>query len=679
MAIQGHLQYASMTEADAVPYVADSGDPGDAGDPGDPAATAEDAAAGEAKTLGKPIDYAIMILYVVLILFIGTYFSRRQKTTKDFFFGGQRFSWWLIAFSLVATLVGSYSFVKYSRAAYDYGLASSQTYLNDWALMPLLLFGWLPILYFSRITSVPEYFGRRFGSKVRLAAALSVLIYLISYIGVNLFTMGTVLEQLLGWEVLYAAIVVACVSAVYVTLGGQTSVIMTDLFQGLMLLATGLVLLVLGVNYLGSFDAFWEHLPRGHRMAFNNFNTDASFPSVGIFWQDAVANSAFFYFLNQGILMRFMATKSTHEARKAAVAMPLLLMPIAAIVVAAGGWIGRAFVHAGVLPEMEGKRAFYVTAEFLSTPGVFGLVLAALTAALMSTVDTLITAVSAVAVNDFYKPWVRPDANDRQLLRVARITAIGVTVLGVALVPVFAQFKTIYAAHGAMTAAVTPPLVIALFFAVFWRRYTAKAALATIVGGLVAIAFSVFVPEIIAPFAHGVPMDADFRESADSIFAGAKQYKFMRALFGLSVSAAIGVTVTLFTRPEPVERQRGLVWGTVADAIRWYKGSAGEERTSRKARAMPQAADVEREPRGEGHLPPVRISSALASALDAKADALVYVSDARAWLGGLRSVHAIVDEVFDDDVARIELGPATFDLVVSAGRKGREIIVERLY
>ena len=194
-----------------------------------------------------------------------------------------------------------------------------------------------------------------------------------------------------------------------------------------------------------------------------------------------------------------------------------------------------------------------------------------------------------------------------------------------------------------------------------------------------AIAFSVFVPEIIAPFAHGVPMDADFRESADSIFAGAKQYKFMRALFGLSVSAAIGVTVTLFTRPEPVERQRGLVWGTVADAIRWYKGSAGEERTSRKARAMPQAADVEREPRGEGHLPPVRISSALASALDAKADALVYVSDARAWRGGLRSVHAIVDEVFDDDVARIELGPATFDLVVSAGRKGREIIVERLY
>ena len=133
------------------------------------------------------------------------------------------------------------------------------------------------------------------------------MIYLVSYIGVNLYTMGTVLHYLLGWDVLTAAVVVASISAVYVTFGGQTSVIMTDLFQGVMLLAAGLLILVLGIHYLGGFGQFWEHLPRTHRLAFNNFNTNTSFPSVGIFWQDAVANSAFFYFLNQGILMRFMA------------------------------------------------------------------------------------------------------------------------------------------------------------------------------------------------------------------------------------------------------------------------------------------------------------------------------------------------------------------------------------
>ncbi|MHC5114827.1 MAG: sodium:solute symporter family protein [Planctomycetota bacterium] len=662
MIVQGYLQYAPMSELPAA------------------APAAPDPARATRETIGQPIDYAVMVGYVAVILFVGMWFGRKNRTTSDFFFGGQRFSWWLIAFSLVATLVGSYSFVKYSRAAYTYGLASTQTYFNDWALMPLLLFGWLPILYFSRITSLPEYFGRRFNPTVRFWATISVLVYLISYIGVNMYTMGTVLHHLLGWDVFWAAVTVASISVVYVTFGGQTSVIMTDLFQGVMLLIAGLLVFALGVHYLGGFDAFWEILPRGHRRAFDNFNTDPSFPSVGIFWQDAVANSAFFYFLNQGILMRFMAARSVGESRKAALALPLILMPVAAIVVASGGWIGKALVQAGVLPEMEPAQAFYLTAEFLSRPGVFGLILAALTAALMSTVDTLITAVAAVAVNDVYRPYVNPRATDRQLLRVARICAVAVTLLGVALVPIFAGFKTIYEAHGAMTAAVTPPLVVALVLAVFWRRYTAAAALATIAGGLTAIIVSVFVPEIIAPFAHGVPFDANFRDDPDAgLFAGARQYKFMRAFFGLSVSAAIGVVVTLFTRPEPEDKQRGLVWGTVADAIRLYKGTAGAERTTTRATALPRRADVEPPRRGDAALAVVTINRALADALEAGEGDLVYISDARRWLGGLRSAHAAVGEVTETPgPPSITIGPDTFSSVVAASRKDLPIVVERL-
>ncbi|MDF1813435.1 MAG: sodium:solute symporter family protein [Verrucomicrobiales bacterium] len=655
MVLQGYLQYAPMSEAEAIPYT------------------------GEARadrTIGKPVDFGIMIVYIIMILLIGTWFGRRQKGTKDFFFGGQRFSWWMIAFSLVATLVGSYSFVKYSQAAYNYGFASSQSYLNDWALMPLLLFGWLPILYFSRITTVPEYFERRFNRKVRLAATVGVLVYLISYVGVNLYTMGTVFQNLLGWNVMGSAILIAGISAIYVTFGGQTSVIMTDLFQGVMLLVTGIVLLVLGIHYLGGVEDFLSHLPRGHRLAFNNFNENPTFPSVGIFWQDAMANSAFFYFLNQGILMRYMATKSTREARKAAIAMPLILMPIAAIVVASGGWIGQAFVHAGVLPEMEPKKAFYITAEFLSHPGVFGLILAALTAALMSTVDTLITAVSAIVVNDVYKPMVNPRASEKQLLRTARISSVGVTLFGIALVPVFMQFKTIYAAHGAMTAAVTPPLVVALLLSVFWRRFTAKAALATIVGGLVAIAVSIFVPEIIRPFAHGVPMDENFREG---LFAGARQYKFMRALFGLSVSTFIGVVVTLFTKPEPKEKQAGLVWGTVKDAIRRYKGSEGSESDSAETLAMPRKAEVEQPLEGEAQLPVVRLSASVMNRLRTKVGDPIYITDTRWWLGGLNSMHVVVGGLVDgpDDV--VEIGPESYDILVTGRRDDKQIKVERLY
>ena len=121
--------------------------------------------------------------------------------------------------------------------------------------------------------------------------------------------------------------------------------------------------------------------------------------------------------------MRLMAAKSINDSRKAVISMLAILMPIAALVVASGGWVGKALSHAGVLPEMEASTAFFVSAEFLSTPGVFGLIMAALTAALMSTVDTLVTAVSAIVVNDLYKP-LKPKATETELLKMARISAM---------------------------------------------------------------------------------------------------------------------------------------------------------------------------------------------------------------------------------------------------------------
>ena len=652
--LQGWLQYAPMVTADPVAF---------------------DGQYDRKQVLGAPIDYAIVGAYFLVILVIGAWFGRGQKTTRDFFLGGQRFRWWLIAFSLIATTVGSYSFVKYGQAGFAYGLSSTQTYLNDWFWMPLLMFGWLPILYFSRVTSIPEYFERRFGRDVRLWAAVMILMYLVGYVGVNLYTMGVVLNKLLGWEVLWSAVIVASISAIYVTLGGQTSVIMTDLFQGVILLGVGLLLLVLGIDYLGGFDLFWQHLPRGHRMAFPDFNANPSFSAVGIFWQDAIANSAFFYFLNQGMVMRFLAARSVHDARKSAIFMPLVLMPIAACVVASGGWVARALVHAGKLPgDLKADEAFYVAAELLCAPGIFGLVIAALTAALMSTLDTLITAVAAIAVNDFYKPLVRPQATERQQLRAARATSIAVAILGIALVPIFAKFKTIYAAHGAFTAAVTPPLVVTLLLSVFWRRFTRAAALWTLVGGMAAIVFSIFFPIVIQPFAQGVPMG----DAGHDLFAGMRQYKFMRALFGLVVSAAIGVGAALCTRPEPWERQRGLVWGTVADALRKFGVAGGVERAASHTFALPAAGATDNVDPDTGY-PLITISTPLAAALQAQVGDVINVSDRRWWFGGLRSVTGRIDVVTERESSIVQLSPASFRRVAGARRGDRPVVVERLY
>lgn len=601
----------------------------------------------------RSFDYAIMLGYLAIILGLGVWFGRHSNSTKDFFFGGQRFSWWFITMSLVATTVGSYSFVKYSKVAYQHGVSSSLSYLNDWFWVPLFLFGWLPIIFFSRVVSIPEYFERRFGKAARLTVTVMLLIYLIGYVGINLYTMGKALHYLVGVEVLTAAIGVACFSAVYVTWGGQTSVIVTDLFQGIMLFATGLLILYLGFQYFDGAGGFWSALKPEHRMAFTNLNENPSFSTVGVFWQDAAANTAVFYFLNQGIMMRFLSVKSVNEGKKALIATVAILMPIAAIVVASGGWIGSAMQSSGMLPpDVEAKRIFFVVADIIAVPGVFGLVMAALTAALMSTVDTLITAVAAVAVNDVYKPYVNADAEDSHYLRVARYTSIGATLIGIALVPVFNSFDSIYSAHGAFTAAVTPPLVVALMLSFLWPRFTSSAAVSTLAGGFGLVLLSIAFPELVAPFSHGVP-----RTTADgTLLEGAKAYKFTRAFYGISVSLVIGVLVTLFTRARKSEDILGLTYKTSThfaktkskDPIEVYRpAQQSHARVHRIVQKLSTTKDG---------LPIVSLSQQIADELGAEVGDRLLLSDHRWWFGGLRSTQVEVGALgLEADGADIEI------------------------
>lgn len=657
--LQGWLQFAPMTTA--APKAYQGG--------------AEAVLQKKGHIRGAPVDYVIVVGYFALVIANGLYFGRKQQTTRDFFFGGQRFAWWLIAISLVATTIGSYSFVKYSEIGYKYGMGATQSYWNDWVWFPLIVFGWLPLLYFSRILSVPEYFARRFSPQVRRWATVYILIYLIGYVGVNLFTMGVVVNALAGWSIFWSAVIVALISTTYVTVGGQSSVIMNDLLHGLFLLLTGGLIFILGASYLGGFEALWDHLPRPTRLAFPNFNEDRNFPAVGVFWQDAIANSAMFYFLNQGILMRFMAAKSLDEGRKAATVMTVGLMFIGALVVASGGIVARSLTHAGVLPEVAPDQAFFIATELLSHPGVFGLILAGMTAALMSTVDTLITAVSAVTVNDVYRPYFRPQATDRQLLSAARIAAVAAALIGILLVPMFMNFKSIYRAHAAFTAAVTPPMVVTLILSVFWRRFTCKAAVATLAGGLVVMTASMFFPALIKPFAQGVPGG----DTVGNFFAGMREQEFMRACYGIICCLIIAVGVALFTKPEPWEKQRGLVWGTISDALRHYKGSPGRECPVVRALAQPQPLAQPLPRFGESELPSVRITAALAKALEAQVGDLLYVTDRRWWTGGLYSAHVIVGSVSPEDGPPAVAMDATVYPNVVGKRTAQLVKVERLY
>ena len=581
------------------------------------------------------IIMAVMITYFVAITIFGTYFSKYSKDINDFFFSGQRFPWWMSAASMVATGIGSYSYLKYSEQGFNTGMSGTLTYLNDWFIVPFFMFGWLPIIYFSRVHSVPEYFERRFNRTARYIAVAIILAYMLFYIGYNLYTIGIALEGMFGVPQIYSIPLVTLIMGLYVTTGGQTAVIFTDLVQGIMLYLAGGIAIIAGLIALGGLGEWWEWLPLTHRLPFPELIASPKFNTAGLFWGEALAGSIAFTFMNQGFIMRYLTIKSVNDGRKAALFNILCSLPISAVIVGAVGWVGKSLVtkqaaSGGVLEGLDPIHIHNTFNTFIivawetlqHNSWVFGFVVAALTAALMSTVDTLINACAAISIYDIYKPLIKPEASDKHYLKAARISSIITTVIGLLLVIWFNQQKgSLMSIHYKGIMVIIPSIVTTIFLGAFWRRFTAIAACVSMITGSVLTIITLSYPHLIDPlssFVFGPKNEA---------------YIYMRALFGMSATAVIGVIVSLFTQPPSKEKIKGLTIDTLDDAMESYKGGKPNHTIGEKLRAMPHEVDS-KIPEGL-----ISLSPAMMKRMSANEGDMVYIEDSRWYLGGLRSLH----------------------------------------
>ncbi len=589
-------------------------------------------------SVGTGIDRVVILIYFLLVMGFGAYFGKYSKTTSDYFFGGRRFSWWLITISIVATGIGSHSFVKYSTKAYQYGFSSTMTYMNDWFFMPLFMFGWLPIIYYTKVRSIPEYFEKRFNKTARYLATTMTLLYMIGYIAIQLLTLATALYRIYNIPLMATVIIIAIATSIYMHFGGQTSVIFTDLFQGLILLFAGLLLFFLGIQYLGAghfsygLNSFWSFLTPEQKLPLAHFNHPPNFNFVGIFWQDGIAGSIGFLFLNQGLIMRFMAAKNVNEGRKAAAFNVLLVLPISAIVVSNAGWIGRAIANGmpGILPmDLQPNDVFVAVTNIVASPGVFGFIIAALCAALMSTADTLVNASSAIVVNDIYGPLSKKEQTDKKQLEVARYASIGIKVIAIILVPFFNSFDSIYEAHGWFHSTFTPPLVVAVFLGIFWKRFTTPAVIATFTVGAFLMILGQFNHELIAPFSHGIELRPG------------RGYSYIGALYNIFVCAGVGVIVSFLTAPPSKEKVNGLTVYDVANLKANFKGGKINENEGEIVIVDWEISDSDENV--------IKFSKNDMERMKAEVGDLVYLCDNRKWLGGLKSIHSVYGNPHDAD------------------------------
>ena len=621
----------------------------------------------------KVIIFAIIAVYFLMITGFGTYFSRFSKDINDFFFSGQRFAWWLAAASMVATGIGSYSYLKYSEQGFNTGMSSAMTYTNDWFIVPFFMFGWLPIIYFARVRSIPEYFERRFNSVARYIAVLIILCYMFFYIGYNLFTIGVAIQGMFGWPMMYTVPIVGIFLGAYVTFGGQTAVIFTDLFQGVMLYVAGGIAILAGVVALGGFGEWWSYLPETHRLPFVHLTDNYKFNTSGLFWGEALAGSIAFTFMNQGFIMRYLAIKSVNDGRKAALFNVAVTLPLSAVIVGAVGWLAKSLVvkQAVMGGTLEGINPIHIEDTFHTfvivcwetlhqNSMLFGFVIAALTAALMSTIDTLINACAAIGIYDIYKPIFKKDADSAHYLKAARWASVITTVIGMLLVVWFAQQKgSLMSIHYQGIMVIIPSIVTTIFLGAFWKRFTAPAACVSMGVGMIVTLVSNWNPEWIDPlsaFVCGPHND---------------KYIYMRALFGMTLTGVIGIIVSLLTQPDSSKKIAGLTIDTLDEGMARYKGGKPNHTVGKKVRHMPVVLS---ESIPEGH---VALSPAAMSTLAAEEGDIIYVEDSRWFLGGLRSDHVKAAAPHDRGDNAVVMAKSTFEEAYFLD--GRPVTAEKIF
>lgn len=380
----------------------------------------------------RTLDLVIITAYLAAMVGIGFYFSRRNTTTEAYFVGNRSFPGWVIGLSMLGTIVSSATFLALPAAAFalDWRQLSVNLVLPFIAVLAIIVF--IPFFRRGKLTSAFEYLGERFGPAPRLYGTLSFIVMQLIRMAQILFLVAIPIQFLTGWPIEAVILTAGLFIAFYTIAGGIEAVVWTDVVQALILIVGGLVCFACIVFELpGGLGQILEIGRTENKFSLGSFDWNLS---ERTFWTVAIlgiVNWLAIYSGDQNMVQRYAAARSTSAARKATAVFSLIALPM---------WTMFFFVGTALFvyyrqfpsPQVAGLEADQVLPYFVLTQvpvGVAGLVVAAVMAAAMSTLDSGINAISTVTVVDLMKPYLAKNRSDRYYLRAARYIACAVTVL----------------------------------------------------------------------------------------------------------------------------------------------------------------------------------------------------------------------------------------------------------
>jgi solute:Na+ symporter, SSS family len=437
------------------------------------------------------IDYAVIAGYLLAITAFGSWFARFQKTTRDYFLTDRSVPWWAICFTIVATETSTLSFIGVPAGAYAGNMTFLQLAFGYVIGRILVSVVFLPAYFRGELFTSYELLHRRFGPEVKNVAAVIFMVTRTLADGIRLFATALVISVVTQVPVWITVVALGVAMIVYTVRGGVSAVIWTDVVQ-MFVYVGGALLVFFGLLYL--IPGGWREVvsvggAAGHFQILD-FSTDPH--RVYTFWAGlfgGIALTLATHGTDQFLVQRLLSARSVQGASAGLVLSGVLVLAQFVLFLVIGVMLYTFYVHTPLPRPLD--RTDEVLPLFVVTAlpqGVSGFIVAAIVAAALS---PSINSLAATTVNDFYLKYVRPDADEHTLMRVARRATIawGVAQIAVALGAEYVTRSVLDAGLSVLSLAAGPVLG-AFLTGVLTTRVRSAAMLWGMLAGTIVLAWA---------------------------------------------------------------------------------------------------------------------------------------------------------------------------------------------
>ena len=454
------------------------------------------------------VDYIVLLVYLTGITIFGVMFRKSQRTVKDYFLGDKNTSWIVISLSIVATetstltLIGvpALAYANYARPEQGGNFTYLQVVLGYVVGRMIISLLFIPAYFRGNLLTAYELLKNRFGAPAKNFAASLFLVMRALAEGVRVFAASLVLSAVLSSSIpglphlwLWSIIIVGLLTLIYTFEGGIAAVIWTDLIQ-LVIYIGGSLLAAYELVHLipGGWSAIAAQAATASKFQFVSFKFDFGVPFT--FWAGLLGGT-FLTMASHGtdqlLVQRLLTCRNKRESQKALVLSGFVVFFQFALFLTIGVMMFAYYKLYPLTTKLASNDEIFPTFIVQRLPhGVSGLVIAAIFAAAMSNLSGSLNSLSSSTVLDFYKPLMKPQATDGELLKLSRwlTAAWGIVLIGIAMLA--RSWGSVFTTGLTIASMVYGPMLGAFLLGVLTKRANQTGVM---IGMALSLAFMLFV------------------------------------------------------------------------------------------------------------------------------------------------------------------------------------------